>query len=140
MLASSNDVAKWGAPTFDAWIVRKDFAQKNPEIVTQFVKVTGDAYADYAKNPDAYKPSSPQAQKIAELTGAKPEEVPELLKGSKFPVLKEQASEGLLGGGTVEAVKQTSGFLKEQGRIDAVLKDYGPYVTPRYAEGAAKLN
>ena len=140
VLASSADVAKWGAPTFDAWIVRKDFAQKNPEIVAQFVKVTADAYADYAKNPDAYKAGSPQVEKIAKLTGAKPEEIPELLKGNKFPSLKDQLSEALLGGGTLEAVNQTAAFLKEQGRIEVVLKDYSPYVTPAYAERAAKLN
>ena len=30
VLVSSAEVGKWGAPTFDAWIVRKDFAEKNP--------------------------------------------------------------------------------------------------------------
>jgi taurine transport system substrate-binding protein len=140
VFATSADVAKWGAPTFDAWIVRKDFAQKNPEIVAQFVKVTADAYADYAKNGASWTPGSPQVAAIAKLTGAKPEEIPDLLKGNKYPLLDEQLSEALLGGGTLDAIVQTSGFLKEQGRIDTVLKDYKPYVGRAYAEQASKLN
>jgi taurine transport system substrate-binding protein len=140
VFASSTDVAKWGAPTFDAWIARKDFAQKNPEVVAQFVKVTADSYADYAKNDASWTASSPEVAAIAKLTGAKPEEIPELLKGNKFPLLDEELSEALLGGGTVEALVQTANFLKEQGRIEAVLKDYGPYVSRVPAEQAAKVN
>lgn len=140
VFASSADVAKWGAPTFDAWIARTDFAQKNPEVVAEFVKVTADSYADYAKNGASWTPGSPQVAAIAKLTGAKPEEIPELLKGNKFPLLQDQLSEALLGGGTVEAIVATANFLKEQGRIEAVLKDYGPYVARLPAEQAAKLN
>ena len=140
VFASSADVAKWGAPTFDAWIARKDFAQKNPEVVAQFVKVTADSYADYARNGASWTASSPEVVAIAKLTGAKPEEIPELLKGNKFPLLDEELSEALLSGGTVEALVQTANFLKEQGRIEAVLKNYGPYVSRVPAEQAAKVN
>ena len=52
--------------------------------------------------------------------------------------LAEQASPALLGGGTVKALVQTSAFLKAQGKIDAVLPDYKAYVTPRFAQQAAK--
>ncbi|ANK75570.1 taurine ABC transporter substrate-binding protein (plasmid) [Ensifer adhaerens] len=140
VLATSSDVAKWGGPTFDAWIVSKKFAEEYPEIVTGFVKVTGDAYADYRTKPEAWSAGSPQAEKIARLTGAKPEEVPNLLKGYYFPSLEEQASADLLGGATVKAIAQTSAFLLEQGKIPAVLPDYAPYVSARWAQEAAKLS
>ncbi len=140
VLATSSDVAKWGGPTFDAWIVSKKFAEEHPEIVTGFVKVTGDAYADYRSKPEAWSAGSPQAEKIARLTGAKPEEVPNLLKGYYFPSLEEQASADLLGGATVKAIAQTSAFLLEQGKIPAVLPDYAPYVSARWAQEAAKLS
>ncbi|CAN7600969.1 taurine ABC transporter substrate-binding protein [Ensifer sp. ENS07] len=140
VLATSSDVAKWGGPTFDAWIVSKKFAEEHPEIVTGFVKVTGDAYADYRTKPEAWSAGSPQAEKIARLTGAKPEEVPNLLKGYYFPSLEEQASADLLGGATVKAIAQTSAFLLEQGKIPAVLPDYAPYVSARWAQEAAKLS
>ncbi len=50
VLATSADVANWGGPTFDAWIVSKSFAEKHPDLVATFVKVTGDATAAYRAN------------------------------------------------------------------------------------------
>lgn len=140
VLATSSDVAKWGGPTFDAWIVSKKFAEEHPDIVTGFVKVTGDAYADYRAKPEAWAAGSPQAEKIARLTGAKPDEVPSLLKGYYFPSLEEQASSDLLGEATAKAIAETSAFLLEQGKIPAVLPDYTPYVSARWAQEAAKLS
>lgn len=139
VLATSADVADWGGPTFDAWIVSKTFAERHPDVVTAFVKVTGDATAAYRANPDAWNAGSPEAEKIARLTGAKQEEVPALLKGYIFPTLEEQAGEALLGGGTVKAVSDTSAFLLEQGKIPAALSDYSPYISARWVTDAAKL-
>lgn len=139
VLATSADVADWGGPTFDAWIVSKKFAEEHPDVVTAFVKVTGDATAAYRANPDAWNATSPEAEKIARLTGAKQDEVPALLKGYIFPTLEEQAGEALLGGGTVKAVADTSAFLLEQGKIPAALSDYKPYVSTRWVSDATKL-
>jgi taurine transport system substrate-binding protein len=108
--------------------------------VRDFVKVTGAVYAEFLGKPDAWSVSSPQAEKIARLTGAKLEDVPQLLKGYVFPTLEEQASDKFLGGGTVKAVEATSAFLKEQGKIDAVLPDYSKYVTAKYATEALASN
>lgn len=140
VLATSADVATWGGPTFDAWIVSKTFADAHPDVVAAFVKVTGDATAAYRANPAAWDAKSPEAEKIARLTGAKQDEVPALLKGYNFPTLEEQAGADLLGGGTVKAVAATSAFLKEQGKIPSVLEDYTPYVSARWVEQAAKLS
>lgn len=140
VLATSADVASWGGPTFDAWIVSKKFADAHPDLVAAFVKVTGDATAAYRANPEAWDASSPEAEKIARLTGAKQEEVPALLKGYTFPTLEEQAGADLLGGGTVKAVAATAEFLKEQGKIPAALADYSPYVSTRWVESASKLS
>ncbi|GAB3243648.1 taurine ABC transporter substrate-binding protein [Chitinimonas naiadis] len=139
VLISSADVAKWGAPTFDAWIVRKDFAEKNPDFVTQFAKVTGEYYARYEANSKAFSADKANVDKIARITGSKPEEVAELLAGNRYPVLKEQAT--LLGAPTVQAVTATSAFLKEQGKVDAVLGSYAPYVEAKFVKqaGAAKV-
>lgn len=140
VILDSAKVAEWGAPTFDAWIVRKDFAEKHPEAVTGFVKVTGQSYDAFLKAADGWNAQSPEAGKIAKLTGAKVEDVPVLLKGYVFPPLSEQASANLLGGGTVQAIAQTSEFLKEQGKVDAVLPDYSNYVAPKYVTEAAASN
>ncbi|MFC6445803.1 taurine ABC transporter substrate-binding protein [Shinella zoogloeoides] len=139
VLATSADVADWGGPTFDAWIVSKKFAEEHPDVVTAFVKVTGEATAAYRADPEAWSATSPEAEKIARLTGARQEEVPALLKGYIFPTLEEQAGEALLGGGTVKAVADTSAFLLEQGKIPAALSDYKPYVSTRWVSDASKL-
>lgn len=134
VLTTSAEVAKWGAPTFDAWIARKDFAAANPDVVKSFVKVTTDAYAAYRADPTAWKVGTPQVDKIAKLTGAKAEEVPELLNGNYFPLAEEQASPQLLGGGTVKSIADTAAFLKEQDKIEKVLSDYSPYVDARFVK------
>lgn len=136
VLATSADVAKWGSPTFDAWIVRKDFAQKNPDFVAAFARITGEAYAAYRKDPKAFGGNAGNVEKIAKVTGAKAAEIAELLASSQFPTLGEQVT--LLQGKTVTAVAQTSAFLKEQGKVDKLLPDYKPYVSSRFVETANK--
>ncbi|WP_035057543.1 taurine ABC transporter substrate-binding protein [Andreprevotia chitinilytica] len=136
LLVTSTDVAKWGAPTFDAWIVRKDFAEKNPQFVQQFARITLKAYADYRANPKAFSGSAGNIEKIARITGAKPEEIAALLEGNGYPVASEQAK--ILGPSIAKAIADTSGFLKEQGKVEAVQPDYAPYVDGKYAKVAAK--
>ena len=100
-----------------------------------FVKVTGDVLCGLPESAGRMVGTSPeQAAKIAKLTGAKLEDVPLLLKGYVFPTLADQASREFLGGETVKAVAATSDFLKEQGKIDAVLPDYCKYVSAKYVE------
>lgn len=138
VLITSAEVSKWGAPTFDAWIVRKDFARAHPDFVTTFVRITGKAYADYRQNSKTWTANSVQSEKIARLTGASKTDIPLVLQGSVFPTLDEQASERLLGGGTIKAISDTSLFLQEQKKVERVLSDYKPYVNPQFAKQAAR--
>lgn len=140
VILDSAKVAEWGAPTFDAWVVRNDFAKEHPDAVRDFVKVTGQAYDQYLAKPDAWDAKSPEAAKIAKLTGAKIEEIPALLKGYVYPSLKDQASAAFLGGETAKAIAATSAFLKEQGKADTVLTDYSPYVTVKFVTEAQATN
>jgi taurine transport system substrate-binding protein len=137
VLADSSDVAEWGGPTFDAWIVRKEYAEQNPDVVKAFVKVTGDAYAAYLADPAKWSASSKEAADIAKLTGANAADVPALLKGYVFPPLADQAGPNYLGGATVKAIADTAAFLAEQGKISAPLADYSAYVNPSFAAAAA---
>ena len=43
VLTDSEKVGQWGAPTLDVWVVRKDFAEKHPEVVKAFAKSAIDA-------------------------------------------------------------------------------------------------
>jgi taurine transport system substrate-binding protein len=130
VLITSAELAQFGAPTFDAWIVRKDFAQQHPEIVTAFAKVTLDAYAQYRKDPQAWLADASNIDKLVKLSGAKASDIPLLLQGNVFPLAADQVVS--LGAPTTQAITNTATFLKEQGKVEAVLPDYAPYVSAKY--------
>lgn len=132
VLTDSSQVAEWGAPTFEVWVARKDYAEAHPEVLQKLAQVSLNAFADYNKNPSAWNEKSPQVAAIARLTGASPEDVPALLKGTTFPDQNTQLSAQFLGGGTAKAIKATSQFLYDQKRIPQVLDDYSPYVNAQY--------
>jgi taurine transport system substrate-binding protein len=96
--------------TFEVWVARKDYAEKHPEVVAKFAKVTLDSFADYAAHKDSWTADSLPVQKIAKLTGANAADVPELLAGSAFPDAKAQQSSALLDGGTAKAIGETAKF------------------------------
>ncbi|MGH8379826.1 taurine ABC transporter substrate-binding protein [Pseudomonas sp.] len=130
VLITSGELAEKGAPTFDAWIVRKDFAAKHPEIVRAFAKVTLDAYADYRKDPQAWLANQSNVDKLVKLSGAKATDIPALLQGNVFPLAADQIA--ALGAPTTQAITDTATFLKEQGKVEAVLPDYAPYVSAKF--------
>jgi taurine transport system substrate-binding protein len=132
VLTDAAQVGQWGAPTFEVWVARKDYAEKHPDVIARFARVTLDAYADYAAHKAAWTADSVPVQKIARLTGSNAADVPELLAGSTFPDAQAQASAQLLEGGTAKAISETAQFLKEQGKVEAVLPDYSPYVSASY--------
>ncbi|EST14255.1 taurine ABC transporter, periplasmic binding protein [Pseudomonas putida S610] len=130
VLITSGELGKAGAPTFDAWIVRKDFASKHPDVVRAFAQVTLQAYADYRKDPQAWLANSDNVAKLAKLSGAKPSDIPVLLQGNVYPLAADQAS--ALGAPTTQALTDTATFLKQQGKVETVLPDYSPYVSAQY--------
>lgn len=130
VLTTSAEVSQWGAPTFEAWVVRRDFLQKNPEAVRKFVEVTLAAHADYRQRAAQWTADSPEVAAIARLTGAAPADIPALLAGNRYPLAQEQLEPSLLGGGLADALAATAGFLHEQGRVAAVLPDYRAFLAP----------
>lgn len=137
VLITSGELSMLGAPTFDAWLVRKDFAEKNPAIVASFAKVTLDSFAAYNKDPKAWTADSANIDKIVKITGAKAEEIPGVLAGSGYLSSAEQVK--TLGEPTAKALANTSAFLKEQGRIDTPLPSYAPYTNASYVKAAGSL-
>jgi taurine transport system substrate-binding protein len=129
VLATSIDVAQWGAPTFDVWIVRKEFGARNPQFVTAFVKTSLDYVNRYSADPKGFD-SEANLQKIAKASGARREDIAGLLAGNAYPQAAEQRL--LLEGAYPEALGRTAAFLKDQGKLDAVLADYRAYSTSRF--------
>ncbi|MBM3601993.1 MAG: taurine ABC transporter substrate-binding protein [Alphaproteobacteria bacterium] len=140
MILSSADVAKQGAPTFDAVMVNKAWADKNKPFVTALVKEMAKADATYKVEKAKYTVDSDLVKTIAKVVGAEPKDVPQALADYRFPTAAEQASNAWLAGGkdsgVAKAMANTATFLKEQGRITNIPADFGKFVNPEYAAAA----
>ncbi len=112
MLTSAAEVSKWGAPTFDVWVVRKDFSAAHPDFVTQFVKVTSQYDADYLAHPEDFAAGSANAAAIAKITGVQAADVPAQLKEAVWPTADQLATPALLEGGTAKAIAFDRGVFK----------------------------
>jgi len=142
VILSAAEVAKQGAPTFDAIIVDRGWAEKNKDFVIALAKEIAKANAAYKVAKVNYTASSEEVRAIAKTVGAAPETVPATLADYAFPTPAEQASPQWLGGGkdsgVAKALTSTAVFLKEQGRITDVPADFGKFVNPEFAAAAAK--
>ena len=132
VLTDSEQVGQWGAPTLDVWVVRKDFAEKHPEVVKAFAKSAIDAQQPYIANPDAWLKQPENISKLARLSGVPEGDVPGLVKGNTYLTPQQQTAE--LTGPVNKAIIDTAQFLKEQGKVPAVANDYSQYVTSRFVQ------
>ncbi|MEA3134563.1 MAG: taurine transport system substrate-binding protein [Gammaproteobacteria bacterium] len=130
VLATSTDVANWGAPTFDVWVVRKEFSARNPAVVAAFARAALEHMQSYRTDPVKFVADAANIDRLARATGAKATDVPSLLAGNQYPVASEQRA--LLGGSYVRAIADTAAFLKSLGKVDTVLADYQTYSTARF--------
>ena len=140
VLITSGHLSSWGKATFDGMVARRGFSREHPEFVTQFVKIVAAADEAYRSAPESWTPDSPEVQAIVGLVGGEAEEVPRVLALYGFPTLEEQASCHWLGcgkeGGAARALRFTSEFLRDQGKSEGVLPDYGRFVNPSFVEAA----
>ena len=127
-----------GKPTFDGWVVNTDFAKENPDFMVAFVKAIAKVFNEYNSNPKAWDASSQAVQTIAERSGAKAEEIPDILAGYKYPDIDTQLSDEWLGGGVADTIKATAQFLKEQKKIPGALDDYSQFIDPEFLKAAQK--
>ncbi len=126
-IVGADQTAAWGFPTFDGWVV-------NTEMVA-FAKTMNEANMAYLADPAAWTADSDPVKKIAEMTGADPAQVPNILKGFTFIPLADQMNATWLGGAAAN-MKTTADFLVKAGRIDAAVEDYAGFVNTAIAEAA----
>ncbi len=135
-ILTSADVAKMGAPTFDAIMVNKSWAKDNKDFVIAFVRQMAAANAAYAADPAKFL-TGDAARAIAKVVGANAEDVKAAIDSYAFPSAAEQASDAWLGGGkasgAAKAMASTATFLRAQGRITDVPADFSGFVDPEYA-------
>jgi taurine transport system substrate-binding protein len=134
-ILGADQTATWGFPTFDGWVVNKAFAEANADAMVAFAKTMNEANMAYLADPAAWTADSPQVAKIAEMTGAAADQVPNILKGFTFIPLADQLGDAWLGGAAAN-MKTTADFLVKAGRIDAAVDDYSGFVNTAIAEAA----
>lgn len=135
-LVSARQVAAWGYPTFNAWVVNKKFAKAHKKELVAFIRTFAKANHAYLEDPSAWTADNPKVVAIAAQTGDTPKQVPEAITGYEFLPLKAQLGNDWLGGGMAKAMKSTAKLLKSEGLITGVASDYSRYVTTEYVKAA----
>lgn len=130
VLTDSSQVGAWGSPTLDVWVVRKDFAQQHPEVVTAFARSAIDAQQAYLANPEKWLQQPDNLSKLARLSGVPEGDVPGLVKGNTYLTAQQQTEQ--LSQPVNKAIVDTARFLKEQGRVPEAASDYSSFVTTRF--------
>lgn len=143
VVVTSGELSARGKATFDGIAVGREFARDNKEFMAKFVKVIAEADEAYRQNKAAWTAESAEVKAVTRLVGGEAADVPASLELYGFLPLETQASPQWLGGGAeggvARTLKATAEFLKEQGRVDAVLPDYAQYVNAEHVEAAMKL-
>lgn len=137
LIIGADETAKWGFPTFDGWVVDRQFGAENKDKIIAFLKEVDRVNAAYLKDPSAWTADNADVMAIAASTGADPSQVPAILEGFTFLPMSDQVTDTWLGGAGA-TIKGTAEFLKAAGRIDSVADDYSGFVNAEYAEAAAK--
>lgn len=132
VLTDSSQVGKWGSPTLDVWVVRKDFAQAHPEIVTAFARSALSAQKAYLQNPEQWLRDTSNLDTLSRLSGVPDDQIPGLVKGNRYLPVAEQVTQ--LGQPVNKAIKDTASFLKEQGKVPQVDNDYSSFVTDKFVK------
>lgn len=111
---SSKDTAEAGKPTYDLSAATTEFADANPEFMTQWAKAQ-----DYAVQLISDDPAA-ASEAIAIQMGVSPNEVSDLFAGYIYLPASEQASADWLDGKVAQDLQTTAEFLLEQGSIEGV--------------------
>lgn len=130
ILTDSEQVAEWGSPTFDVWVVRKDFAEKNPEFLQSFAHTSLSVIDQYNQDPQAFANNAAYINQIAGLTGSNPQDIPLLLYGNHY--LNQQQQIQTLDHDFAKIIFDTATFLKTQGKVDQVKSDYQEHATAKF--------
>ncbi|STP21675.1 taurine transporter protein subunit TauA [Escherichia coli] len=94
--------------------MRKDFAEKHPEVVKAFAKSAIDAQQPYIANPDAWLKQPENISKLARLSGVPEGDIPGLVKGNTYLTPQQQTAE--LTGPVNKAIIDTGAVFERAGQ------------------------
>jgi taurine transport system substrate-binding protein len=136
VVTTSGAIGREGYPTFDGLVVNRQWADQNKAFVATLVKLIAKADADYRSNKAKWNSDSAETKAVAKWTKADVKDVAPSMALYRFPTVAEQLSPVWLGGGAAKALKDTSTFLKEQGKVQDLKPDYAAFVTTEFAKSA----
>ena len=107
LLVGANKTAEWGWPTFDGWVVNKDFAAKNGDKLAAFTKVMNAANMDYLANKSSWtcRTARPFQAIAFPCRGEILHRFRRFLKGFTFLPLDEQVKPMWLDGAAASAMQ-----------------------------------
>ncbi|WP_413734148.1 glycine betaine ABC transporter substrate-binding protein [Sodalis sp. RH21] len=115
---ATKDLQADGYLIYNNYVVRKAFAKRYPEVVTQFLRVHQQKVDEFRRNPEA------AAAIVAKEVGAPVTTATNTLAGLEYPSLAEQGTAAWLGDGTDtdhsgigQAVNKTAHFLQSIGEV-----------------------
>ncbi|MFZ4480270.1 MAG: ABC transporter substrate-binding protein [Rhodoferax sp.] len=115
---ATRDLQKDGVLVFNNFVVRKEFADKNPELVAKFLRVVQEKVDQYKKDPEG------SAQLIAKHLDIPIDTARSTLAGLQYPSLSEQLTPAYIGNEATKtgsritrAYKDSANFLAEIGEV-----------------------
>ena len=137
---ATRDLQKDGILVFNNFVVRKEFAERHPDLVVKFLRVVQDKVDQYKKDPEG------SAQLIARHLDIPPDTARSTLAGLEYPSLAEQLTPAFIGNGENKAdsritrsYKDSADFLAQIGEIrkEDVPASYAPFINTVYLQRAA---
>lgn len=134
VLVPSRVLADKGYLTADVAVVRKEFAQKHPQVVATYVRTLSDAVKFYREKPQE------AARAVGKEFGLSEAEALRQMKTMTLLTAEEHATPKYLKGGVAKALKDAADFLVSQKTIKSApdLATFQRAVVAKYAEQAAK--
>ena len=107
-----------GLKVFDVTSVRTDFAEANGDVLKDFLRITAEANAAYASDPDS------RIADIAAEAGMSEEDTISTLSTFSFPSVDEQKGDKWLGGDVPTFMNEVADLFVAEGSLEAKLDDY----------------
>ncbi|MGK7753334.1 MULTISPECIES: taurine ABC transporter substrate-binding protein [unclassified Roseovarius] len=134
VLLTGAEKEELGILVFDVTSGPASFIAENPDVVSNFLKVTAEANAMWADEANHEK----MLPVIAEDAGMSEEDTMATIETFVFPPVDEQLTEKWLGGGAQEFMKGVADVFVESGSIDAAKASYETNVNTGPLEAAAQ--
>jgi taurine transport system substrate-binding protein len=137
---ATKDLQKHKVLVFNNFVVRKEFADRHPELVARFLRVAQDKVDQYKKDPEG------AVQAIAKHLDIPADTVRSTLGGLEYPSLQEQLTPAFIGDAQTkgqslitQAYKDSAEFLASIGEVRPreIPASYGPFINTTYLQRAA---